>query len=80
MNKSVQGYITKLPIPRHRGFRPIGLGSLGTKFPGPVDHVLQLFEGHEDQNSRGLQSDPGGHPALEYEHWTFVAQRILDHL
>ena len=37
-----------------RDVRQVDLGLLGPKPPGPVDHILQLFEGHEDQNSRGL--------------------------
>ena len=80
LSEYIRSYNTKPSFPRHREFRPIRLGSLGPKLPGPIDHILQLFKGYEDQNCRWLQPDPGGHPALEYEHRTFVAQRVLDHL
>ena len=62
-----------------QNFQAIGSFFLVPKLPGPVHHILQLFEGHEDQNGGGLQPHPGRHPALEGEHRAFVAQRILDH-
>jgi len=53
--------------------QPTDLYAFPPKLPGPVDHILQLLEGHENQDSGGLQPDPSRHPALEDEHRTFIA-------
>lgn len=54
-------------------FQPTDLDILSLKLPCPVDHMLQLFEGHENQDGRWLQPDPSWHPALEDEHRAFIA-------
>jgi hypothetical protein len=63
----------KIFLSPEQDFQPTDLDMVSPKLPGPVDHVLQLFEGHENQDSRGLQPHPSWHPALEDEHWAFIA-------
>jgi hypothetical protein len=45
----------------------------------PVDGVLQLLEGEEDEDGGGLETRPRGEPALEHEHRAFFGQRATDH-
>lgn len=77
--KDTSGDILQNPSFPGTKFPSDQLDFLVPKLPGPVHHILQLFENDEDQNGRGLQPDPGRYPTLEDEHRTLVAQRVLDH-
>ena len=54
-------------------FQPTDLDIPAPNLPGPVNYILQLFEGDKNQDGRGLQPHPSRNPALEDEHWPFVA-------
>lgn len=40
----------------------------------PVDDVLQLLEGEEDEDGGGLETGPCRKPAFEHEHRAFCCQ------
>ena len=55
-------------------------GLVFAKRPRPVNQVLQLLKGDEDEHRRGLQTHPRRHPSLEHEHRAFILHRAPDDL